>query len=254
MLLEGDPAESGGRLDLSTGDCRPTFTEGLDDAGSEVEEVDDPERWLHVPASGSRAGYRDMEPLIEGLDDAALADRLRIAVGGREPSGASRASSPVTSVPGAGITGSAMSGSVAGPGPGWPRRATSRSLPYHGGPDDRRTPSPHSTRPRMGARLHLREGVGQRRKPRSGSRAGGCPNGPDHSAARRSPMPRRWFTAPSGSSMPSRRASKSMRTSWSGKRGLVDGPCLVSASSMSSEARASPTNCTTSPRTTPPFS
>ncbi|WP_107123056.1 hypothetical protein [Streptomyces caeruleatus] len=43
MLLEGDPAESGGRLDLSTGDCWPTFTEGLD-AGSEVEEVDDPER------------------------------------------------------------------------------------------------------------------------------------------------------------------------------------------------------------------
>lgn len=73
MLLEGDPAESGGRLDLSTGDCRPTFTEGLDDAGPEVEEVDDPERWLRVPASGSRAGYRDMELFIGGLDDAALA-------------------------------------------------------------------------------------------------------------------------------------------------------------------------------------
>ncbi|MEU6373323.1 hypothetical protein [Streptomyces sp. NPDC046909] len=82
LLLEGDPAESGGRLDLSTGDCWPMFTEGLD-AGAEVEEVDDPERWLHVPALGSRAGYQDMELFIEGLDDAALADRLRIAGGGR---------------------------------------------------------------------------------------------------------------------------------------------------------------------------
>ncbi|MFF6980327.1 hypothetical protein ACFZAV_22085 [Streptomyces sp. NPDC008343] len=82
MLLEGDPAESGGLLDLSTGDCRPTFIEGLD-AGSEAEEADDPERWLHVPALGSRAGYRDMELFIEGLADAALADRLRIAAGGR---------------------------------------------------------------------------------------------------------------------------------------------------------------------------
>lgn len=82
MLLEGDPAESGGLLDLSTGEYRPAFTEELD-AGSEAEEADDPERWLHVPALGSRAGYRDMELFIEGLADAALADRLRIAVGGR---------------------------------------------------------------------------------------------------------------------------------------------------------------------------
>ncbi|MDQ1009293.1 hypothetical protein QFZ82_003778 [Streptomyces sp. V4I23] len=82
MLLEGDPGESGGRLDLSTGECRPTFTEELD-AGSEDEEADDPERRLRVPALGSRAGYRDMELFIEGLADAALADRLRIAIGGR---------------------------------------------------------------------------------------------------------------------------------------------------------------------------
>jgi hypothetical protein len=27
MLLEGDPAESGGRVDLSTGECRPAFTD-----------------------------------------------------------------------------------------------------------------------------------------------------------------------------------------------------------------------------------
>lgn len=79
MLLEGDPAESGGRIDLSTGECWPTFTDELE-PGSGVEEADDPERWLYVPALGSRAGYRDMELFIEEVGDAVLADRLRIAI------------------------------------------------------------------------------------------------------------------------------------------------------------------------------
>ncbi|MFF4525978.1 UPF0158 family protein [Streptomyces bluensis] len=82
MLLEGDLAESGGRIDLSTGECWPAFTDGLE-PGSGVEEADDPERWLHVPTLGSRAGYRDMELFIDGLGDVALADRLRIAITGR---------------------------------------------------------------------------------------------------------------------------------------------------------------------------
>ncbi|WP_282703161.1 UPF0158 family protein [Streptomyces sp. CC219B] len=82
MLLEGDPAESGGRVDLSTGECWPAFTDELG-PGPEAEEADDPERWLSVPALGSRAGYRDMELFIDGLGDVALADRLRIAIGGR---------------------------------------------------------------------------------------------------------------------------------------------------------------------------
>lgn len=82
MLLEGDPAESGGRIDLSTGECWPAFTDGLG-PGPEAEEDDDPERWLYVSALGSRAGYRDMELFIEEAEDTALADRLRIAIGGR---------------------------------------------------------------------------------------------------------------------------------------------------------------------------
>ncbi|WP_244313373.1 UPF0158 family protein [Streptomyces zinciresistens] len=82
MLLEGDPAESGGRIDLSTGECWPAFTDELG-PGPEAEEDDDPERWLYVPALGSRAGYRDMEAFIEEMEDAALADRLWIAIGGR---------------------------------------------------------------------------------------------------------------------------------------------------------------------------
>ncbi|MET9134540.1 UPF0158 family protein [Streptomyces antibioticus] len=82
MLLEGDPAESGGRIDLSTRECRPAFTDELG-PGPEAEEDDDPERWLYVPALGSGAGYRDMELFIEEMEDAALAGRLRIAIDGR---------------------------------------------------------------------------------------------------------------------------------------------------------------------------
>ncbi|MEV8524833.1 UPF0158 family protein [Streptomyces sp. NPDC052000] len=84
MLLEGDPAESGGRIDLSTGECWPAFTDELGPGpGPEAEEDDDPERSLYVPALGSRAGYRDMELFIGAVEDVAVADRLRIAIGGR---------------------------------------------------------------------------------------------------------------------------------------------------------------------------
>jgi Uncharacterised protein family (UPF0158) len=82
MLLEGDVAETGGRIDLSTGECWPAFTDEFG-TGLEAEEADDPERWLYVPALGSRAGHRDMELFIDGLGDVALADRLRIAIAGR---------------------------------------------------------------------------------------------------------------------------------------------------------------------------
>ncbi|GCB43764.1 hypothetical protein SNL152K_1049 [Streptomyces sp. NL15-2K] len=82
MLLEGDPVESGGRIDLSTGECWPAFTDESE-PGSGIEEADDPERWLYAPALGSRAGYRDMELFIDGLGDVALAERLRIATTGR---------------------------------------------------------------------------------------------------------------------------------------------------------------------------
>ncbi|MDX2683480.1 UPF0158 family protein [Streptomyces sp. NY05-11A] len=82
MLLEGDLAETGGRIDLSTGECWPAFTDELE-RGAGIEEADDLERWLYVPALGARAGYRDMELFIDGLGDIALADRLRIVITGR---------------------------------------------------------------------------------------------------------------------------------------------------------------------------
>ncbi|MES4886249.1 UPF0158 family protein [Streptomyces sp. NPDC000349] len=80
MLLEGTPAASGGRLDLSTGECWPAFTDELENG---FEEADDPERWLYVPTLGSRDGYQDMELFVERLGDAALSDRLRTAIRGR---------------------------------------------------------------------------------------------------------------------------------------------------------------------------
>jgi hypothetical protein len=47
------------------------------------EESDDPDRWLWLHPEGSRAGYRDMELFISEIDDAAVADRLWIAISGR---------------------------------------------------------------------------------------------------------------------------------------------------------------------------
>ncbi|MFJ8789023.1 hypothetical protein [Streptomyces sp. NPDC102462] len=82
MLLEGDPVESGGRIDLRTGECWAAFTDEWS-PGPDAEEAEDPGPWLDVPALGSRAAYRDMELFVEEVGDAALADRLRSALGGR---------------------------------------------------------------------------------------------------------------------------------------------------------------------------
>ncbi|TQC47041.1 hypothetical protein EEB14_22935 [Rhodococcus sp. WS4] len=78
-LLEGDPIYGGGRIDLRTGQTWPTMI--FDDASDEPD--DDPDRWLYVRCTGSRAGYRDMELFIESVADPAVADRLDIAISGR---------------------------------------------------------------------------------------------------------------------------------------------------------------------------
>ncbi|HEY3015222.1 MAG TPA: UPF0158 family protein [Nocardioides sp.] len=82
MVLEGDPVQGGGRIDLATGQVWPEFA--LDDAEETGEEEDDdPDRWLWVHCEGSRDGYRDMVWFIEELDDPTLADRLARAISGR---------------------------------------------------------------------------------------------------------------------------------------------------------------------------
>ncbi|WP_094745401.1 UPF0158 family protein [Kitasatospora aureofaciens] len=78
-VLEGDPVLGGGRIDLTTGDCRPQ----LADSDEQMEDDEDPERWLPVWCEGSRDGYRDMELFTATIGDADFADRLGIAISGR---------------------------------------------------------------------------------------------------------------------------------------------------------------------------
>lgn len=80
-MLEGDPLYGGGRIDLITGQCDP---QRLIDSDAHDEDPDEaPDRWLPVRCEGSREGYLDMELFITTIDDAALVDRLTIAVSGR---------------------------------------------------------------------------------------------------------------------------------------------------------------------------
>jgi hypothetical protein len=84
MILEGDPVQGGGRIDLRTGAVWPQpMIEYAAEAGEIDEDDDDPERWLWVDCEGSHDGYRDMEWFIDDLDDPQLAGRLSRAISGR---------------------------------------------------------------------------------------------------------------------------------------------------------------------------
>jgi hypothetical protein len=79
-VLEGDPVDGGGRIDLRTGVVWP---QPAIEYAEETEEDDDDERWLWVECEGSQEGYRDMELFIAALDDTDQMDRLGIAISGR---------------------------------------------------------------------------------------------------------------------------------------------------------------------------
>jgi hypothetical protein len=84
MMLEGDPADGGGRIDLRTGEVWPrSAMEYAEEVGEIDEDDEDPDVWLWVDCTGSHEGYQVMEWFIEGLDDTALADRLAHAISGR---------------------------------------------------------------------------------------------------------------------------------------------------------------------------
>jgi Uncharacterised protein family (UPF0158) len=84
-ILEGDPADGGGRVDLETGEVWPTpAVDYAQEIGQEDEdESDDPDKWLWVDCEGSRDGYRDMELYIGTVREPGRADRLEIAISGR---------------------------------------------------------------------------------------------------------------------------------------------------------------------------
>ncbi|MBJ7597581.1 MAG: hypothetical protein DLM67_19585 [Candidatus Nephthysia bennettiae] len=82
--LEGDPAYSGGRLDLRTGDVWPG--ESWELSGSAEEDDEDAEggdRWLYIESEASRAGYDDMADFAESVQDERLAELLTVALDGR---------------------------------------------------------------------------------------------------------------------------------------------------------------------------
>ncbi len=86
-VLEGDPREGGGAIDLRTGEVWPQFVldDGLEfsDEDDEDDEDDDEDLWLEVETQGSRSGYRDMERFVDTIDDPDRRDRLEIALQGR---------------------------------------------------------------------------------------------------------------------------------------------------------------------------
>jgi hypothetical protein len=84
MVLEGDPIQGGGRIDLSSGEVwpRPAIDYAVE-IGEEDEDDHDDERWLWVDCEGSRAGYRDMERFTAGIDDPEAAAQLRRTLDGR---------------------------------------------------------------------------------------------------------------------------------------------------------------------------
>lgn len=80
MILEGDPVHGGGRIDLTTGEVwQQSAIEYAEEVG-EIDEDDNPDRWLWVQGEGSNDGYRDIELFIGDLDDDAFADRLARAI------------------------------------------------------------------------------------------------------------------------------------------------------------------------------
>jgi hypothetical protein len=83
-VLDGPPGEVDGRLDRLTGEVWPAAA--IDyalEAGDEVIDLDDPDRWLVIVPEGSRAGYDDMTHFIATLSDPALTERLERAIDGR---------------------------------------------------------------------------------------------------------------------------------------------------------------------------
>jgi hypothetical protein len=85
-VLEGDPLQGGGRIELTTGQVWPDTAfdyRSVLSGEEEEDELEDPGKWLWAHCEGSRDGYRDMERFIQTVSDPGRADRLDIAITGR---------------------------------------------------------------------------------------------------------------------------------------------------------------------------
>jgi hypothetical protein len=84
-VLEGDPVQGNGRIDLWTGQVWPwVAVEYAREKGLEEEdESDDGDRWLVVWCEGSRDAYNDMVMWVDEIEDPRLAERLDRAMAGR---------------------------------------------------------------------------------------------------------------------------------------------------------------------------
>jgi hypothetical protein len=68
-VLEGDPVDGGGRIDLRTGEVWHRAAIDYAREMGEEDESDDQDRWLWLDCEGSRDAYRDMERFIGTIDD-----------------------------------------------------------------------------------------------------------------------------------------------------------------------------------------
>jgi len=84
-VLEGDPMNGEGRVDLRDGQVwsGPAIEYAAESGEEDEDESADTDRWLWVPNLGSRSGYRDMVEFIDTVGDPGRADRLAIAIEGR---------------------------------------------------------------------------------------------------------------------------------------------------------------------------
>ena len=87
MVLEGDPLQIGGRIDLRSGEVWPAaaieYAQDTGELDADDDDEEDDGRWLSVPCQGSRDGYRDMELFAARIGDAGLGGRLERALTGR---------------------------------------------------------------------------------------------------------------------------------------------------------------------------
>ncbi len=84
-ILEGDPLNGGGRIDLTTGEVwhRVAIDYAREMGEEDEDESEDADRWLWVDCEGSSDGYRDMAYFIGTIADPNRVDRLEIAIEGK---------------------------------------------------------------------------------------------------------------------------------------------------------------------------